>query len=99
MVAGQAPDEVARLVDLFGIETGGGFVKDEYIGIVDNGLGQAHALAIAFHQPAEEYILLIVDGAAIANIIDPLAQLRARETYHLSLICTTLISSYHRTTK
>src|SRR5438105_2759913 len=58
-------------------ETSGGFVKDEYIGIVDNGLGQAHALAIAFRQPAEEFLLHIGDGAALANIIDPLAQLRA----------------------
>src|SRR5207245_10485044 len=34
MFAAQAPDEVARLVDLLGVETGGGVVKDERSGWV-----------------------------------------------------------------
>ena len=48
VVAGEALDQVARLVDLFGIQSSSRFVQNEHVWIVNDGLGQPHALAIAF---------------------------------------------------
>src|SRR6266404_3121830 len=38
VIAGEALDELARFVDLLGIETGGGLVENQHVGIVDDGL-------------------------------------------------------------
>ena len=44
---GQLADELADLLDLVRIEPGGGFVQNDYLWIVDQRLGQRHALPIA----------------------------------------------------
>ena len=48
VIAGEALDQVARFVDLFRVEARGRLVENQYIGIVDDRLRQADALAIAF---------------------------------------------------
>jgi len=48
VVAGEALDQVARLVDLLGIESGGRLVQNEHFGIVNDGLCQADPLAVPF---------------------------------------------------
>ena len=78
VIAGQALDQVARLVDLLGIEAGGGLVENQHVGIVNDGLRQADALAVAFGELAEQLVLYIGDGAALADVVDALAQLGAR---------------------
>ncbi len=54
MVAGQALDQVAGFVDLFGIEARRGFVKNQHVGVVDDGLRQTDPLAIAFRELAQK---------------------------------------------
>ncbi len=54
VIAGEIPDQIAGLVDLFGIESGGGFVEDQHVGIVDDRLRQTYALAIAFRELADQ---------------------------------------------
>ena len=51
---GEGLDEGADLAHLVGIESDGGFVEDEDIGIVDEGLGEADALAVALGELADE---------------------------------------------
>ena len=66
VVAGERLDEVARLVDLLGIEAGGGLVEDQHVGVVDDGLGEADALAVALGELAEQLVFDVGDGAAVA---------------------------------
>src|SRR5947208_7752589 len=51
--AGQGDDEVLDFAATDGIETGSGFVKDDEIGIVDEGLGEADAALHAFGEFAD----------------------------------------------
>src|ERR1700692_5143812 len=69
MITGQPADQLARLVYLCGIETAGGLVENQDIGIVDDGLGEPHALAIPFRKLADKLGLHIRDGAALANLV------------------------------
>ena len=48
VITRQTFDQVAGLVDLLGIQSCGWFVKNQNIGIVNNCLRQADALAITF---------------------------------------------------
>jgi len=43
-------DEVADGADLIGIEADGGFVEDEEVGVVDEGVGESDALAITLER-------------------------------------------------
>jgi len=53
VVAGEALDELARFIDLLGVEAGGRLVENQDVGIVDDGLRQADALALALGELAE----------------------------------------------
>ena len=70
MIAGQALDQIARFINLFRIETRGGFVKNQHLRIVNDSLGQSDPLAITARQLAELLLLDIRDGAALANMFD-----------------------------
>ena len=70
VIAGQALDQVARLIDLLGIEARGRLVEDQHIGIVDDGLRQADALAVAFGELPDQLVSDVGDGAALAGVID-----------------------------
>src|SRR5262249_23932209 len=52
VAAGKAPDQVSGFIDLLGVEPGGGLVENENIRIMNDGLSQTNALAIAFRQLA-----------------------------------------------
>ena len=84
VVAGEALDQVARLIDLLGIQSGSRFVQNEYIRIVNDGLGQANPLTVAFGQFAEKLVLYVPDCAAIANDIDALPELSAGKAFQPS---------------
>ena len=84
VVAGQALDQVAGLIDLFGIEAGGGFVKNQYIRVVNDGLRQPHSLAIAFGEFAQKLVLHIRHKAAVTHIVDALFKLRAGKALELA---------------
>jgi hypothetical protein len=47
VLAAEALDQLARLDDLLGIEARGRLVEDEDVRVVEDGLGEAHALAIS----------------------------------------------------
>src|SRR6266404_5801182 len=81
VVAGEALDELASIVDLLGVEAGGGLVENEHVGIMDDGLREADALTIALGEFAEQLVLNIDNGAALANIIDALGEIRFGKTF------------------
>ena len=66
VIAGKALDQIARLVDLLGVETRGRLVENQYVGIVNDGLRQADALAITLGKLAEQLVLYVVDVATVA---------------------------------
>ena len=47
VIAGEALDQVARFIDLLGIEASRRLVQDQHVRIVDDGLRQSHALPVA----------------------------------------------------
>src|SRR5260370_4188040 len=79
MVAGKCFDQVARLVDLLGVQPGSRLIQNEYLRIVNDSLRQADPLAVAFRQFSEQLVLHVPDRAALANRIDALAQLDTRK--------------------
>ena len=54
VLAGERPDEGADLGDLLRVQPDGGLVEDQHLGIAQQRLGQAHALAVALGQLADE---------------------------------------------
>src|SRR5882762_1369258 len=81
VIAGQALDQLARFIDLLGVEAGGGLVENQHVGIVDDGLRKAYTLAIAFGELAEQLVFYVGDGAAVANVLDALGQLGFGEAF------------------
>ncbi len=65
MALTQLADEVARLPDLAGVEPVGRLVEDEEFRLVDEGVGESHALAVAFREGADD---LALDGGEAAGI-------------------------------
>ncbi len=53
VVAGETLDQLARFIDLLGIEAGSRLVENQHVGIVNDGLRQADALAVALGELAE----------------------------------------------
>ena len=52
VVAGEAPDQLARLDDLLRVEAGGRLVEDQHVGVVNQRLGEADALPVALRELA-----------------------------------------------
>src|SRR5262249_8338519 len=84
VVAGETADEFARFVNLFGIEAGGRLIKNEHVGVVDGGLSQANAAAIALGKLAEDFFLDVGDGAAIKNKADALCEVCSAQAFDFS---------------
>src|SRR5262249_9347129 len=57
---------------------------NEHVGIMDNGLRQSDALAVAFGELAEELVFDIRDRATAANIVDALAEGGSRQSFQLA---------------
>src|SRR5207302_4690100 len=77
-------NQVPRLVDLLWVEGGGGFIENQYVGVVNDGLRQANPLPVAFGQFSEKLVLDLAHRATIANIIDPFFQIRSRQSLQLA---------------
>ena len=77
VVAGQALDQVAGFIDLFGIEAGRWFVKNQHVGVVNDGLRQPNPLAIAFGEFAQKLVFHIRHKAALTYIVDALFKVGA----------------------
>ncbi len=83
VLAGQGPDEGADLGDLLGVETDGGLVQDQHLGVAQQRLGQAHALAIALGQLADEAALHVGDEAPGHDVGHPPLALPPRHALDL----------------
>ena len=81
VIAGEALDQIARFVNLLGIEARGRFVQNKHVGIMNDGLGQPDALTIAFGEFADQLVADIGDGAALANVIHALGELRFAQSF------------------
>ena len=84
VIAGQAFDQVAGFVDLFGIQPRGGFVENQHVWIVNNRLRQTHPLAVAFGEFAQKLVLHIGHKATLAYIIHALFKFRAGKALELA---------------
>ena len=52
VIAGELLDQLARFDDLLRVEAGGRLVEDQHVGVVDERLGEADALLVAFRELA-----------------------------------------------
>ena len=73
VVAGQRLEQVADFDDLLRVETGGGLVQDQHVGIVDDRLRQADALPVALGELADQLVPHVADGAALDHLVDAAA--------------------------
>jgi len=79
VVAGKALDQIPGFVDLFGIEARGRFVENQHIRVVNDGLRQADALAVALGKLPDDIVPDVCNRAAFARVIDSIAQFASRE--------------------
>ena len=69
MLFAESRDEVAYLDDLLGVKTDGRFVKNQHIGISDERLGDADALAVAFGKVAYRALIHVLDADDLAYLV------------------------------
>ena len=69
----QVFDQLPHLADLVRIEADGRLVEDEQIRIMQERVGQTHALAVAFGQGADQLLLHVAQAAQFLHRIGPLA--------------------------
>ena len=79
LLPAQAPDQLADLDDLVGIEAGGGLVEDEDPGVVQHGLGEARALPEALGQLVDAPVHHAGEAALLDDPLQALAPARAGE--------------------
>ena len=60
--------QLAGLDDLLGVEAGGGLVEDQDVGVVDDGLGEADALPVAFGELADQLVADVAEGAPVRRL-------------------------------
>jgi hypothetical protein len=65
VIAGEAPDQLARFDDLFGIESGSGLVENQHFRVVDQCLREPHALAISLRELRAVAVGHVVDARAL----------------------------------
>ena len=59
-------------LEMVGIETGGGLVKDEHLRVVHHGLGEADALAVAFRQGTDFLVCLKAESCLVNHCLNAL---------------------------
>ncbi len=70
VLARQCVQQIADFDNLLGVEAGGGLVENQHVGIVDDGLRDADALAVAFRKLADQLVAHVAQGAAADHFID-----------------------------
>jgi len=53
--------------DLIGVQADGGFVKDEEVGLVDEGIGQSDALLVSLGEVAHEFAMDVHESALLED--------------------------------
>lgn len=69
-VFSEAANELADFDDLGGVEADGWFIEDEEFGLVEDGLGEANALAVAFTELADGPSEVIVEVGIVDGLGD-----------------------------
>jgi hypothetical protein len=70
--AAHFPDEVPDHVLLVGVETVGRFVENEDFGVVDDGLSEAGAVAVAFGEGIDGLAPYLLEESGIDGAVDGL---------------------------
>src|SRR4029077_6855428 len=84
VIAGEAFEQVPGLVDLLGVESSGGFVENQHVRVVNDGLRQSHPLAVALRKLAQEFVPHIAYRAALANVVGAAAQVGAGKAFEFA---------------
>ena len=71
-------DQFAGLDDLFGVEAGGGLVEHQHVGVVNDGLRQAHALAVALGELADQLVAHVAERATFGHFVHAALDIGAR---------------------
>ena len=74
-------DELAHLLDLHRVEPAGRLIEDQYLGLVDNGLGDADPLLITFGEMGDRPVLDVQKPAVVKNLVDTRAGLTRRDVF------------------
>src|SRR5205814_669354 len=77
----QLADELARLADLRRVQPGRRLVQDEHGRVGQQRVGQAHALAKAFRQGADELAVDLLEPALAHDVVAALRALATREAF------------------
>jgi hypothetical protein len=84
VVAGEVLEQVADLDDLGGVEAAGRLIEDQDIGIVDDGLSDADALAVALGELADQLGADLAERAFADDVIDARFDVALRDALELS---------------
>jgi len=79
VVGGHPLDEVQHLVALHGVEAVGGLVEQQQVGVVGDGLGHLHPLALTGRHRAERAEPLLAESDEVERIARSAARLVARQ--------------------
>ena len=80
----QLSDEVPDLDDLQGVQAHGGLIQNDDLGAAQQGLGDAHPLAVALGQGGDAAVLHVLEPGLGDNLLDLEIQVRAPEAFGLS---------------
>ena len=87
-------NELAHLPDLVGIEPDGGLVKDEEFGIVNQSVGKAHSLSLAFGEGANEGAFFFAQVAHFQNIADAFFDLGGFNTFEACSVAQVFVNPH-----
>ena len=77
MVVAQRPDQLSRLANLRRVKAGRGLVQNEHGRVRQQGVGEAHPLAIALRERADELAAHVRQPALVQHLFDALPPIRA----------------------
>ncbi len=84
MFFAEVADEFTNLADLIRVEAVGGFVEDEELWAVDEGIGQSDALAVSFGQGGDHFFPHVGQAAQVHDFTDALAAVAAAQSFEAS---------------
>jgi hypothetical protein len=83
MIPGEAPNQIARLDDLLGVEAGGRLVENQHVRVVNQRLRQPDALPVPLGEPPAVPVRHVGDPRALHHGRDALLALARRDTLDL----------------
>ena len=79
MLLAEVLDEFADLADLVRVEADGRLIEDEQVGVADEGIREADALAVALGKRADDLALHVGEAGEFLDLADAAANFAARE--------------------